>query len=653
MKVKKFFTDWMGNERKLTTGFVVISTIVLVLSITKALKFMPFDIAWVAIVLCGVPILFGAIRGLIIDHDIKADVLVAMALVASVATKQYFAAGEVALIMQIGSLLEDYTSGKAQESIEKLVNLTPQKARVLRDGAELLVPVEEVRVGDTVQIRAGETIPVDGTILTGETSIDQSVMTGESIPVDKAAGDKVSSGTINQYGVFTMKADKVSEDSSLQRMVRLAKEAEQNQAPVVSLADKWATWLVVVALLCAIITWIVTKEFMRAVTVLVVFCPCAFILATPTAVLAGIGNAAKYGIIIRSGNALEKLAKIKRVAFDKTGTLTYGKPQVSNVYCADSRYTKEDLLRFTAAAEQQSEHPLGKAIVKSCEGMDIPEAANVKIIPGQGVQATVNRRDVLVGKSSMMEKRGIDLSALKAKAGEFLQSGATVIYVAIDGKAAGIISLSDQIREDTAATISKLKAAGVTPMILTGDNSASAAAIAREAGIEDVRADLLPEEKMSMIREYTTSDEPICMTGDGVNDALALTTANAGIAMGGIGSDIAIESADAVLVSDDIKRIPYLFRLTQKVMSKIRINLIIAMIINITAVVLSALGILTPVTGALWHNAGSVFVVVNAALLLRFKDTEADSGKPARKDEEKWTEDNRKPGKLFSEPLKS
>lgn len=653
MKVKKFFTDWMGNERKLTTGFVVISTIVLVLSITKALKFMPFDIAWVAIVLCGVPILFGAIRGLIIDHDIKADVLVAMALVASVATKQYFAAGEVALIMQIGSLLEDYTSGKAQESIEKLVNLTPQKARVIRDGAELRVPVEEVRVGDTVQIRAGETIPVDGTILTGETSIDQSVMTGESIPVDKAAGDKVSSGTINQYGVFTMKADKVSADSSLQRMVRLAKEAEQNQAPVVSLADKWATWLVVVALLCAIITWIVTKEFMRAVTVLVVFCPCAFILATPTAVLAGIGNAAKYGIIIRSGNALEKLAKIKRVAFDKTGTLTYGKPQVSNVYCADSSYSKEDLLRFTAAAEQQSEHPLGKAIVKSCEGMDIPEAANARIIPGQGVQAAVDRRGVLVGKASMMEKRGIDLSGLKAKAGEFLQGGATVIYVAIDGKAAGIISLADKIREDTVATISKLKAAGVTPMILTGDNSASASAIAREAGIEDVRADLLPEEKMSMIKEYNASDEPICMTGDGVNDALALTTANAGIAMGGIGSDIAIESADAVLVSDDIKRIPYLFRLTQKVMSKIRINLIIAMIINITAVVLSALGILTPVTGALWHNAGSVFVVVNAALLLRFKDTEADPGKPARKDEATWTEDNRKPGKLFSEPLKS
>lgn len=653
MKVKKFFTDWMDNERKLTTIFTVIAASALILSITKALKFLPFDIAWVAIVLSGIPILFGAIRGLIIDHDIKADVLVAMALVASVATKQYFAAGEVALIMQIGSLLEDYTSGKAQESIEKLVNLTPQKARVIRGGSEQLIPVEEIQIGDTVQIHAGETIPVDGTILTGETSIDQSVMTGESIPVDKAAGDTVSSGTVNQYGVFTMKADKVSKDSSLQRMVRLAKEAEENQAPVVSLADKWATWLVVAALLCAVITWIVTKEFMRAVTVLVVFCPCAFILATPTAVLAGIGNAAKYGIIIRSGNALEKLAKIKRVAFDKTGTLTYGKPQVSHVYCADSSCTEKELLTMTAAAEQQSEHPLGKAIVQNCEGKDIPEASNVKIIAGQGVSAIVNRQEVLVGKAFMMEKQGIDLSPLQGKANEYLQAGATVIYVAVDGKAVGVISLADRIRKDTAATIRKLKEANVTPMILTGDNAASAAAIASEAGIDDVRADLLPEKKMSIIKDYTTRDKPICMTGDGVNDALALTTANAGIAMGGIGSDIAIESADAVLVSDDIKRIPYLFRLTQKVMSKIKFNIIIAMVINIIAVVLSALGVLTPVTGALWHNVGSVFVVVNAALLLRFKDEDTTSGKPTRKDEETWTEDSSEPKGLFSEPLKS
>lgn len=658
MKVRKFFADWMGNERKLTTGFVVISIVALILSITGALKFLPFDIAWAAIVLCGVPILFGAIRGLIIDHDIKADVLVAMALVASVATKQYFAAGEVALIMQIGSLLEDYTSGKAQESIEKLVSLTPQKARVIREGHDQMIPVEEVQVGDSLRVLAGETIPVDGTILNGTTSIDQSVMTGESIPVDKAAGSKVSSGTVNQFGVFTMRADKESKDSSLQRMVRLAKEAEENQAPVVSLADKWATWLVLAALLCAIITGLVTGEFMRAVTVLVVFCPCAFILATPTAVLAGIGNAAKYGIIIRSGSALEKLSKIKRVAFDKTGTLTYGKPEVTGIYCTKiarenkPHFSEEELLTMAAAAESQSEHPLGRAIVKACK-KDVSAASHVQVLAGQGVEAIVNRQDILVGKESLMQNREIDISSLRKKANEFLSRGATVVYIAIDSEAAGIIALADQIREDTADTIAKLKAANVTPMLLTGDNYSAASAIAAQAGIEEVRADLLPEQKMSIIKEYTESNEPICMTGDGVNDALAMTTANAGIAMGGVGSDIAIESADAVLVSDDIKRIPYLFRLTQKVMSKIKVNIIVAMIINITAVVLSALGILTPVTGALWHNVGSVFVVMNAALLLRFKDNDESSGRPARKDETTWTEDSRKPERPFSEPLKS
>lgn len=614
---------WLENDTKLTAVFAVISGISLVLSLTGALKtVLPFDIAWIAIILCGVPIVVGAIRGLIFDHDIKADVLVAMALIASVATKEYFAAGEVALIMQIGSLLEDYTSGKAQEGIEKLVSLTPQMAHVIRGGKEETLPVEDVHIGDRIRVLAGETVPVDGIIEEGATSIDQSVMTGESIPVDKKPGDKVSSGTVNQYGVFTMKALKESRDSSLQRMIRLAKEAEENQAPIVSMADRWATWLVVVALACAILTWIFTGEFMRAVTVLVVFCPCAFILATPTAVLAGIGNAAKYGIIIRSGNALEKLASIKRVAFDKTGTLTYGKPEVSGMYCTEG-FQEAELLRITAAAEQHSEHPLGRAIVKSCGNKaELPAASDVKILAGQGVHASIMNHKIIVGKEELMKSAGIETGSLREKAEEFLSQGATVIYVSADGKAAGIIALSDRIREDAPDTIRKLNETGVTPMILTGDHESSARAIGRKAGIEDVRANLLPEEKMSVIREYAGSDEPICMVGDGVNDALALTTANAGIAMGGIGSDIAIESADAVLVSDEIKRIPYLFLLTKKVMKKIKVNITASMIINITAVVLSALGVLTPITGALWHNCGSVFVVVNAAMLLRVKDTD-------------------------------
>ena len=611
---------WLSNEPKLTGIFAVVSVISLVLSITGAVKtLLPIDIAWIAILLCGVPILVGAVRGLVFEHDIKADVLVAMALVASVATGEFFAAGEVALIMQIGSLLEDYTSGKAKEGIAKLIQLTPQTARVIRDEKETIVPSEQVQIGDTVRILAGETVPVDGVIVEGETSIDQSVMTGESIPVDKKAGDRVGSGTVNQYGTFIMKAEKVSADSSLQRMIKLTEDAEENKAPIVTLADKWASWLVLVALLCAVITWIVTGEFMRAVTVLVVFCPCAFILATPTAILAGIGNAAKYGIILRSGDALERLSKIKRVAFDKTGTLTLGKPQVSDIESFVGQYSKKDILRIAASVEQYSEHPLGKAIVKSYMG-ELSPIINFKVAAGQGISAVLDEKVVLAGKEDFMESQGVDITVSIDSTKRCMNQGATVIYLALDGRLIGFLALADTVREDSKRTIEKLKESNVIPMLLTGDNVLAAGNIASIVGIDEVKANVLPEEKMQVIREYVGGKEPICMIGDGVNDALALTTADAGIAMGGIGSDIAIESADAVLVSDDIKRIPYLFSLTQKVMQKVKVNIIAAMVINITAVILSATGILTPITGALWHNFGSVFVVVNAALLLRFKD---------------------------------
>ncbi len=615
--------NWLGNEPRETLICAAASVIALVSSITGVLKnVLPIDIAWVAIILCGIPILVGAFKGVIFEHDIKADLLVSLALIASVATKEFFAAGEVALIMQIGSLLEDYTSGKAREGIKKLIKISPQTARVMRDGAAVELPVEEVKVGDILCVLAGETVPVDGTILEGETSIDQSVMTGESIPVDKAAGDTVSSGTLNRFGTFTMRADSVSADSSLQRMVRLAKEAEENKAPIVTAADRWATWLVVIALSCAIITWIATGEFMRAVTVLVVFCPCAFILATPTAVLAGIGNAAKYGIIVRSGNALERLSKIRRAAFDKTGTLTYGKPRVTASVAVAEGYSDADVLRLAALAEQRSEHPLGKAIWSAYEktGSGNEAANDFKVIAGQGVSAAVDGKTVLIGKADFMRTQGIDVSACAGSCAPELSKGATIVFAAADKQLIGFIALRDTLREDAKMTIEKLRSVGITPMLLTGDNESAAAAIAGSVGIRDFRSNLLPEEKMNIIKGFAGGEEPICMIGDGVNDALALTSADAGIAMGGIGSDIAVESADAVLVSDDIKRLPYLFRLMRKVMQKVHINIIASLIINLAAVVLSALGILSPITGALWHNCGSVFVVVNAALLLRLKD---------------------------------
>ena len=610
---------WLENEAKITAVFAGISIISLVLSLSgfPGRTVLPFDIAWAAIILCGVPILTGAVKGLIWEHDVKADVLVAMALVASVTAEEYFAAGEVALIMQIGSLLEDYTSEKANESIGKLIRLSPQKAHVVREGKVFEVSPSELQAGDTVRVLAGETVPVDGKILDGETTIDQSVMTGESIPVDKKTGDTVRSGTINRFGTFTMRVEKRSEDSSLQRMIRLTKEAEENKAPIVSLADKWATWLVFGALAWAGGTWMITGEFMRAVTVLVVFCPCAFILATPTAVLAGIGNAAKYGIIIRSGSALEKLSKIKKAAFDKTGTLTCGKPEVADI--VTDGCDKNELLRLFAAAESYSEHPLGKAVADSYKG-NTESVRDFQMKAGQGISAVVAGKKLLAGKGKWLEEQNISVSSFEKQAQKAEKTGATLIYAAVDGTCRGFFVLSDTIRSDAAQTISRLKKSGVVPLLLTGDNEAAAGYIAGQVGISEVKSGLLPEEKMRIIEDISKSGGAVCMIGDGVNDAPALTRADAGIAMGGIGSDIAIESADAVLVGDEIKRIPYLFMLTKKVMHKVNVNIVAGMIINITAVILSSAGILNPVTGALWHNFGSVFVVINAALLLQYKD---------------------------------
>ena len=609
---------------RITVVCALLSAVSLALSLTGTFNdALPVDIAWVAIVLCGFPILLGAARGVILEHDIKADLLVALALVASVGIREYFAAGEVALIMQIGSLLEDYTSEKARRGIEKLIGLKPRTARVRRDGSDVILPADEVRAGDVLTVLAGETIPADGTILEGRTSIDQSVMTGESIPVDKKEGDTVTSGTTNRFGTFSMRADRACGDSSLQRMIRLAEEADANKAPIVSLADRWATWLVAAALLCALLIWLFTGEFVRAVTALVVFCPCAFILATPTAVVAGIGNAARYGILIRSGDALERLSRVRRIAFDKTGTLTHGRPQVTAFRSLDASFTDDDILRLAARVERYSGHPLGKAVVASFQertGKEPEPVSDSHTIAGRAVSGRIGGTEVAVGKADYFDSLGMPLNGAVEAADEYLGQGATVVCLSHGGRVVGLIALADTVRPEAGDTVRALESVGISCMLLTGDNERAARSAASAAGIADVRSDLLPEEKASVVKEYEDRGEPTCMIGDGVNDALALSSAYAGIAMGGIGSDIAVESADAVLVSDEIKRLPYLFRLMGKVMRKVRTNIIASLLINVSAVALSAAGALTPVTGALWHNFGSVFVVVNAALLLREKD---------------------------------
>lgn len=620
----KKIKEWFVNEEKRNILFVIISAVTLVLSLTGILKnVLPFDIAWVAIVLCGIPIVVGSVIALIKDHDIKADVLVSIALIASILIGEYFAAGEVAMIMAIGKLLEDATARKARKGIEKLINLTPKTARVKREGKEEIIPANDVKVGDILVVLAGETIAVDGIIVSGETSIDQSVMTGESIPVDKTAGDEVTSGTINQFGTFEMRATKVGGDSSLQRMIQLAEQADANKAPIVKQADRWATWLVVVSLSIAGAAWLITGEVIRAVTVLVVFCPCAFILATPTAVMAGIGNATRFGILVRSGDALQRFSKIGFMAFDKTGTLTHGKPEVVGFESFDSTLDSNELLRLTALAEQRSEHPLGKAILKYylTHGGTPQEIQDFELAAGMGVRAKVDGFDVLAGKTDYLKSESIEIpdTALQVADGH-LNKGATVIYVGMNGRFAGIVALADVLRDTAKAMITELKSIGVQPVLLTGDNEATAKFIASQVGIDDVKPNMLPEEKMNVIKEYTDNGKNICMIGDGVNDALALKTAYAGIAMGGVGSDIAVEAADAVLVSDNIERIPYLFRMAQKSMKRINFNITVALIWNAIAVVLSTVGALNPVTAALTHNVGSVFVVISSALLITNKE---------------------------------
>ena len=616
--------EWMlelgGTKRDIV--FLVISGVALLASMLH-LQPLPFDAAWVAIILCGIPIIMEAFIGLVTEFDIKADVLVSIALLASVMIGEDFAAGEVAFIMQIGGLLEELTVAKARAGIEKLVHLTPQTARVISDAGEEIIAAELVVKDALLRVLPGETIPVDGVIVKGETSVNQAVLTGESLPVDKGVGDEVSSGTVNQFGAFEMRATRVGEDRSIQRMIRLVQSADAGKAKIVGIADRWATWIVVAALSAAALTWFVTGEIIRAVTILVVFCPCALVLATPTAIMAGIGNATRHGFLVREGDALERLAKVNRIAFDKTGTLTYGQPCVTEVKSYSEACPEKMLYAYAAAAEQYSEHPLGKAIVacyKKEEGKALQKTEEFCLLAGQGVTAKVAGKALCIGNERLLQANEVTIPAqAREDADHYIREGSTVIYVAEEKQFLGFLVLSDTMRGDSADMIRKLQAQGIVPMLLTGDHDAAAMHIARQAGISAVHADCLPEDKLNWISTYQKRGESIAMIGDGINDAPALKMADVGIAMGGVGSDIAVDAADIALVDDEIKELPHLMALSKKMMRTIHLNLTFSLILNFIAVALAITGILNPVVGALVHNAGSVLVILNSFFVLNYK----------------------------------
>lgn len=597
------------------------------------------DPAWIPLFVCGLPILKEALLALFMEKKIRAALLISCAMVSCVAIGQLFAAGEVAFIMALGEMLEGWTVNRAKKGLTKLVSLVPQTARYVVTCPKCLakgerfrqVPVEDIKVGDGVMVLPGETIPVDGKIAEGTTTIDQSVMTGESLPVDKAPGDDVFSGTINRFGAITISATKAGEDSSLQKLIRLVKDAEKKKAPMQRIADKWAAILVPCSLTIALLTfagvWIVLGDvhtaLIRGVTIMVVFCPCALALATPTSVMAAIGQATKYGVIIKSGEALERMGKVSVACFDKTGTLTTGRLSVTNVESFGT-LPKEEVLFLAAAAESLSEHPLAKAIVEAAKTGTVPnktgtvpeDVAGFRMVPGKGIAAKIGENDVFCGNSAWLGENGIKAEALAEERAQVLRSeGKAVVLVAKDFDVVGIVALADTIREDAATMMGELPEAGLKSVLLTGDHATTAAYVAKTLGIDEVKAGLLPAGKAEAIEAMQSAGIETCMIGDGVNDALALETASVGIAMGDAGSDIAVEAADIALVGDDLTKIPYLKRLSNACVRLIKFNITLSMCINACAITLSILGVLTPVTGALVHNLGSVMVVLNGALL--------------------------------------
>lgn len=660
-----------GGMKK-TITLIVISLIALIVSFMNFEIFHYVDPAWIAVILCGYPIFKGAFLALKDEHKITSALLISVAIVASIALEitrlsgafdmgdahghgYIFAAGEIAFLMGVGGLIEDWTVSKARSGIEKLVKLVPKTAYLKTDSGIKEVDIDELKIGDIVVIKPGDIICIDGNIIMGSTSVDQSSVTGESLPVDKLVGDLVYSGTQNKNGAIEVRMSKDPKDMTVNKLVALVEEAEGKKAPIARLADKWASYIVPAAIATSIVVFGISYFFfdistieavIRGVTILVVFCPCSLSLSTPTAVAAGIGNGSGRGILIKSGAAIEELAKIKTIAFDKTGTLTEGNVRVTAIYAPGE--DEDTFIGLMGAAESYTDHPIAKAVSKFAEnrlrdetknyGLDriLQIPTNTEAILGVGAKAMVGEYEVILCSYDKIPEalrnhvgnydnyneinnkiESIDVSMV-GKAREYMSEGATVIGGIINGKLKGIIALADTIREGAGEAMEQLKSQGYNVIMLTGDNEKSAQFMANQAGKIEYRHSLMPENKLQIIEELKKSGK-VCMVGDGINDTPALAIANASIAMGALGSDAAIETADVSLMTSDIRKVPQLLKLSKRVLGTIKINILISLIISVLAVILSTAGVLNPVTGAIVHNVSAVLVVLNSAMILKEK----------------------------------
>jgi Cu+-exporting ATPase len=543
----------------------------------------------------------------------------------------YFEAAAVLItLILLGKYLESVAMGRTSAAIERLIDLRPQRARVIRNDQELEVPLPDVLVGDLVLVQPGEKIPVDGVIQEGHSSINESMLTGESLPVDKQPGDEVFGGTINEYGAFSFRATKVGDETALAEIIRIVQEAQGRKAPIQRMADVIAGYFVPGVMAIAIVTFLVwylwaapgdlTKALLTATAVLVIACPCALGLATPTSIMVGTGLGAEHGILIRGGEILEKAHLVNTIVLDKTGTITRGQPSVTDVVPL-AGWTKEDVLGLAAAAEQNSEHPLGRAIRVHAQAQGIPlqPAEDFQAVPGQGLRVNVAGERVLVGNRRLMTEAGFDVSSVQQAMICLEAEGKTTVLVARGDQLAGMVSLADTVREHSRTAIGALQAMGVTPVMMTGDNRPTAEAIARQVGItiDNVYAGLLPSDKANRVAELRASGRIVGMVGDGINDAPALATADLGLAVG-TGTDVALETADIALLRDDLRGIVAAIALSRATLRNIKQNLFWALAYNTIAILVAAMGFLSPILAGAAMAFSSVSVVLNALRLRGF-----------------------------------
>ena len=550
---------------------------------------------------------------------ITVNVFVTVALAATIAVGEFRPAAIIILIMSVVGALESYTLDKTRRSIQDLLKLAPQTATVRRNGVEVTVPVAELQIGDPVVVRPGERIPVDGTVVAGASSVNQAPITGESMPVEKQAGSVVFSGTFNESGRLEVRTEKVGESTTLARIVHLVQEAQATRAPIQNLADRFTTWFLPTVVVLAILAYFVTGDIKAAVSVLLVACPCAFAIATPTAVTAGISNMARRAILIKGGVFLELGHKLDHLLVDKTGTFTFGRPRVMDIVSFGGR-TPSDILHLACIAEKYSEHPLGRAILAAGkeQGLSIPEPDHFNSAAAMGVEAEWEGRRIRVGKQAYLRDAGLKIAppidqALATQADQ----GRTAVLVAQNDEPLGLLAIADEIRPEIPAAIRALKAMGVKQItMLTGDNPQVAAAVARAIGVDDFHAEMLPEQKQSFVKQCQAAGEVVGMIGDGVNDAPALAQADVGIAMGAVGTDVAIETADVTLMYDDISGVADFMWMSAKVLRRIKLNIFFSMIYNVIGLSLSVAGLMTPIVAVIFQEAGCVTVVISSTLLL-------------------------------------